>query len=457
MEHINTADIQAAIRDFLKNRFDNKAQAVLKKLQAAESEGHSNDIEAAQQAINDLQHEHSLEVWVQDAALRMSKQLKFGTHIAKGIHPDSKGDNISFQAASARPPYVVGSHTLTTLPLDANGNAAALPLAAFFDLPIGSDNIPLRTLIAANHSALKTCFSADPERSDQYLQHFQAALRTDTDQAVTDERNKQILWPCSEQAIAEDAYTCLVPLHPSALVHEFYQRINALRYSEENKQARQNRSKKEVEQQPYLSITQLAVMQLGGSKPQNISRLTSAQRGKQYLLSSLPPKATQSRSFSLPKNAVSFFNASLRYYCRFAWRELKAVVDAPKSIMEVRDQRKEALSMILDEVFLLAQSLQNTWPAGWSRDYEHLSDAEKLWLDPRRELLEDEAAFLAAREAEDWCDEVIRAFAAWLNDWLKKDFPHIADDFAAPEFNEWYRLMKKQLHRDERLSERSMA
>ena len=447
---ITRADVQTAISGFLNDQFLKKAEPDLKRLEKAEADQDEAAIASAQEALAQWRHKYSAPIWLEDAAQRMASQLKFGTHISKGIHPDAKGDNVNFSTDTPLPEYLIGSQSARALALDANGNAAALPLAAFFNTPVGAaQTVKLRQLIAQNHPALQGCFADDAVLSDEYQTLFQAALSGTTDAPTTHERNKQILWPRGEQAIVHDDYICLVPLYPSALTHAVYQQLNQARYSEENKLARDNRFKKTAEHKPYVSITQLAITKLGGTKPQNVSQLTSAQGGRNYLLPNLPPQLQAGKAFKISAVAVTIFNKRLRYHSYRGWLELDEVIKAKKSVMAVRDQRKLALQMVLAEVFHIAERIQTQWPAGWSRDYQ-LSMAEKYWLDPQRADLEGEEAFKAACDAGDWAGEVIRSFALWLNQWLQETHTAIAEDFDEAEESEWRRAMASALRSSQR-------
>ena len=450
MHNITRADVQAAISGFLNDQFLKKAEPDLKRLEKAEADQDEAAIAEAQAALADWRHKYSAPVWLDDAARRMAGQLNFGTHISKGIHPDAKGDNVNFSTDTPLPDHLIGSQSAHSLALDANGNAAALPLAAFFNTPVGTaQTVKLRQLITQNHPALHGCFADDLALSDEYQTQFQKALVGSLDAPTTHERNKQILWPVGEQAISHDDYMCLIPLYPSALTHEVYQQINQARYSEENKLARDNRFKKTAEHKPYVSITHLAMTKLGGTKPQNVSQLTSAQGGRNYLLPNLPPKLQASKAFKISAVAVTIFNKRLRYHCYWGWQELHEVIQAKKSVLAVRDQRKLALQMILAEVFQIAERIQTQWPAGWSRDYQ-LSMAEKYWLDPDRSDLEGEEEFKAACDAGDWANEVMQIFAVWLNQWLKDTHPAIASDFNNAEESEWRRQMGSALRTSQR-------
>ena len=133
MEDISENQAQTAVRRFLDEQLEKKQEPDLKALAKLDPTKDTTKITQLDENLAKLKEKYSLEAWMQDAAERMAGQLRFGTHISKGIHPDSKGDNLNFQADNPLPEGLIGSQTLASLPVDANGNAAALPLAAFFE------------------------------------------------------------------------------------------------------------------------------------------------------------------------------------------------------------------------------------------------------------------------------------------------------------------------------------
>jgi CRISPR-associated protein Csy1 len=399
--------------------------------------------------IQSLKEKYRLNTWMADAASRMAGQLRFGTHISKGIHPDSRGDNLNFQSAPDLPGGLVGSQLLLDLPLDANGNAAALPLAAFFEAWVSeSQRVKLRDLIQTNHSSIDGVFSSDVNDSREHARCFKATLDNVVTNPTSSERNKQILWPLTD-AIASNQYITLVPLYPSSLTSVFFQKINGARYSEENKQARDNRRKKNVEQQAYISIPHIGITRLGGTKPQNISQLTSKQGGRNYLLSSLPPVIGEQSDYRVGKNQTTLFDARLVRFCRPGFSQLYEVVKSIKKNVSVRDYRKEAMDFILAEIFQLAGRIQQTYPPGWSKDYQ-LNMAEKYWLDPGRAELESEEEFTKAREDTEWQVTLCKNFALWINERLQRKFPEQAINFGDPEFLEWLREMEEAIKSEQR-------
>ena len=98
MPDISTAQVRAAILGFLQSQYEKKAEADLKKLAKAEEAGDEAEIASLQTTLSALKAKYGLDTWLEQDAVRFAAQLKFGSHIAKGVHPDSKGDNVNFQA-----------------------------------------------------------------------------------------------------------------------------------------------------------------------------------------------------------------------------------------------------------------------------------------------------------------------------------------------------------------------
>ena len=458
MQSITADDISKAIAQFLTEQFTKKAEPVEKALVAAKTAGDSEKVMKKQEELASIKQKYTAEVWIADAANRMAKQLTFGTHISKGIHPDSKGDNVNFRQSKTLPEGIVGSQSLSKLPLDANGNAAALPLAAFFDISIKADmDIRLRDLIQEQHPAIKLAFSKNAEIDQQYADSFRAALDNPLTTPTSHERNKQLLWPLKGvidgsmdgEKVAEDHYQCLIPLYPSALTNVFSQKLYQARYSEANKMARDNRKKKTAEQNVYVSIPDIAVIKLGGTKPQNISQLTSSQGGRNYLLPSLPPVYSSKTSFFIRKEQTSIFTDRLSFECRQGFRALKAAINVEQNNYLIRANRKDALDIILATVLSIAAQNQRQYPAGWSKDYA-LDWSEKLWLDPHRETLEEEHEFAKDRETMDWEQDIERKFATWMHNVLRKKFKKTANDFNDAEYSEWIREIRDMVKAEQR-------
>ncbi|PNP97841.1 type I-F CRISPR-associated protein Csy1 [Moraxella sp. RCAD0137] len=431
---------QMAVSRFLEQQIDAKSEKLQKQLMKAQEDGNHAVITECQAQIDEIKQKFERTHWLDVAVNSMAKQLKFGTHISKGIHPDAKGDNVNFVPKQQRPNTLVGTHNLANPALDANGNAAALPLASFFDFDVGQ-GVKVRDLILADNEQFIASLSDDKETASYYHACFKQVLQSTMENPTTHERNKQMLWTVNDNTanhLDELQYINIIPLYPSALSYEVYLKINQLRYSDENKKALENRFKLNATHTPYVSMKDLATVQLGGSKPQNISQLMSRQGGRNYLLPSLPPKIAQSREFALSKFAENFFHSkTLKYHIRDDFEYVIQVVKDARNNVDVRDKRKDAIDRMLHTIFAIAHTLQEK-SAGWSKDYA-LPRSQKIWLDPYRADLDDEEEFAQHKDKNEWQKEILEDFASWFNNELREQCQNLKYDIADAEFIEWKR------------------
>ncbi len=119
---------QSAVKNFLQSQIDKKTEKEQKQLAKAREDNDYTKISELSEKIADIESKFQADTWLDNAVNKMAKQLKFGTHISKGIHPDAKGDNVSFQPTAEHianlPQHIIGSHSINSQFIDANGNAA---------------------------------------------------------------------------------------------------------------------------------------------------------------------------------------------------------------------------------------------------------------------------------------------------------------------------------------------
>ena len=458
MDNITKADIEQAIKGFLHDLYTNKYEPVAKKLEAAIASNNEADIETYKSAIAKLQDKFSHDTWMEYASSWMSTQLSFGTHISKGIHASSKGDNVIFIPANHQlnNKSIAGHHCLSDPIIDASGNAAALPLAAFLQTLVSKESdVTLGELIKQKHPTMTTALHSNADMAKQIFETFYNLIVAHISSPTTDELNKQILWP------TEDSYHCLIPLYPTSLTHHLYQTIQDRKFSEANTQAKKNRYKESAAQpqHSYITIKDLAVVNIGGSNPQGVSQLMSKKRGKTYLLPSMPPKFTPSQDLSFSKNAKSIFKSkSLAYRSRHTLDALYDIIKVQHNNVSIREARKSILDELLLQVLGTALSIQQNRPAGWSKDYQ-LDYDEKLWLDPHRRELSGEDKFLEDYENGYWQQAIETRFAHWLQNLLKNEdtLKAFKNDFADPEHNEWEREMQDAIKYSQRMGQGAFA
>lgn len=444
---INEQQIKQAIQAFLTAQYDKKTEKEQKLLAKAIEDNDVAKIAELNDLLQPFKDKYYPDTWLTEAK-KMAENVQVGTHVSKGVHPSSRGDNVNFTDSVSHD--FVNTKTITSRLLDANSPRGAidLPLVSFFEWEaVAGSGIKMRDVILQNSPAVMASFAENLSVSQAYQQAFLTCLNNQLTQPKTHESNKQILW-----AIEGD-YRTLVPLYPTVLAHEVFQHINAKRYSDDNKTARDNRHKKTVEQKPYVTIKDLATLQLGGTKPQNVSQLMSKQGGRNYLLPSLPPKFTQSQDIRISDNDETMFdNKALQFRAKKNLNLLFKLMKTQYNNANIRNTCESLVHDIAYQVLQNAHYIQQNRPAGWSKN-SHLSPSQRYWLDPQRANLEGEEEFKQQREQTDWRKEIETQFADWLQTIFKKEFQHIAHDFTDTEHDAWRKIMKEVINNSLRLGE----
>lgn len=440
-----------AVTSFLDSQISKKTETEQKQLEKAQANSDLDKIASLNKKIEETRLKYDASVWLDAAANKMAKQIKFGTHISKGIHPDSKGDNVVFHKDTHPADTLAGSHSIDVSYTDANGNAAALPLAAFFEHAI-TDHVTVRDLVLSDNKHFIDSLSEDENIAATYHQAFKDALLNTITSPSSHERNKQLLWPTNTDTannVDELNYHNIVPLYPSVLTHEVYKAINQIKYGEENKAARDRRKKNRGEQSAYTTLSNTAQINLGGTKPQNISLLTSRQGGRSYLLPSLPPVMQRTYRFNLSKAAKTIFSKQLEYQCRDALTEFAGTATIQANNVHIRNSRKFAIDRIIHTLFSVAQDIQSNQAAGWSIA-SNLDYSQQLWLDPQRSDLEDQVDFNTDRLTINWHSDIVHQFSIWINAFVMREVPALKTAIGDSEHLEWQReieAMASMYHR----------
>lgn len=446
MQEIQRHQIIAAIEAFLEEQETKKIEPKQKKLDKAQNTGNNEEIVALSQQIDALHAKYERANWCMNEAPKMASQLRFGTHISRGIHSSSQGECITQNFSTDLSDAVIGSQQLPSAEIDASGNAGALPVASFFAIDI-DQGIKLRDLILADHPELHTVFSVDAALSLEVQMGFKQALLINRETHELDEWNKQLLWPCDSQASENDMYVNLIPLHPSALVHFFNEAISARRSGDRHKLAKEG--KKNEPKSSYLFMPDLGVIHLGGSKPANVSQLNRKIQGRNVLLPSLPPSFRPTEHFVIRRKDTTLFTARLARssFCQDGFKRLRKVIQIrgrAKNVV-IRKLRMAAISEILGGLAEVATCYQTQQEPGWSREYA-LNWSEKLWLDPLRVEFEakeksgsEAADVFPEREECDWLDMVYEGFGRWVTGQLNSDLALSDEVFGDIHSAQWRR------------------
>ena len=421
------AGYRAAISAFLQERL----QAKLDKLKP--------DDPQRDEVIASFAHD----VWLACAAKRV-EQIQAVTHSLKPIHADARGTNLYVEPRTLPPLAELGSHALGERFVgDVVGNAAALDVYKMLKLEVNGRSL-LTALLAHDADAL-AALHADPAQAEKLRDAFVSLTQPRAEGPSSHTLAKQLYWLTGTDACDDAHYTLLAPLYATSLAHAVHAQVQEDRFGEANKAARQARRERKVHDGVFHDYPGLAVQNMGGTKPQNISQLNSERRGMNYLLSSLPPK-WKVNAQRFPTHADSVFT---RYFdsrplVRQTVKTLRRYLESnPNPVKDTRDHRKELVDMLVDEMVNMAAELQHALPPGWTLDdprFSALNEDEQTWLDALRAELPEEDDFANRWLAMEWPDAIGTRFGNWLNARLEGKL-----SFSDIEFRAW----KKELLTDE--------
>ena len=284
-------------------------------------------------------------------------------------------------------------------PLDVFGNAAAMDVFKFLSVNLN------------NGQTVLDAFEKQDEDLKQFIQRSSLdfdVLRVaflvikDNDTSVkTDHLVKQVYFP-----IGEKNYHLLSLLTPSGLITKLKQSIDAIRFSEATKLAKDRRKKNELDEVGYADIYDLTVTAYGGTQPQNVSVLNSQNAGRAYLLSSAPPQF-EKRTIRLPK--TDFFAQCLyRKNFQDSFLQLHKLMQLDVNNIDIRTAIRNIIQFVIDQVMFQAFKIRQSYAEGWSNEdyYASLPKLQCVWLD---HFYENE------REQDDeWRNELNREIARWI-------------------------------------------
>ncbi len=373
---------------------------------AGESERTQLDGELLQKR-RELELRYEPRAWLTDAANRAG-QISLVTHAAKFTHGDSKSSSI-FTRTTENDGYL-STATLSKATADAVGNAAALDVAKLLQTEVEGDSL-LACLQRGDSSPLAKLAENDTQLA-QWLEGFSRTLTTK--QPASHKLAKQLYFPVGED------YHLISPLFSSSLAQALHQRLVAIRFGEEAKELWKARREKRWHAQALVLFPNTAVMNFGGTKPQNISALNSGRGGRVWLLSAAAPQwETQIKPPLGMKTLFGqgpFERSTRPIRSRLTDLLIKTGDDKNYQIRRARDRY---IDEIIDILFSIAADIQRLEWAGWTQDEKcTLKPHQRLWLDPWRAKTDD--AFYQQRDKDDWQDSVAEDFALWLNAHLRR-------------------------------------
>lgn len=427
---MSDTSLSSAIDDYISARRLGRLEKLEKE---AEKQRNALQGEAAALALWEAENREQLALeteryhpanWLDDAA-RRARQISLVTHAPKYTHSDAKGTGVMVTQANRQSDYLATS-SLRDVRIDVVGNAAALDVANL--LLLETEGERLVDWLARGDPAPLQPFARDEAQLSEWLEGFGMALQSR--EPGSHKLAKQLYFP-----VGDDQYHLLGPLFSSSLTQALHERIDKARFSEEAKVARKARREGVYSVTATMEFPQLAVQSFGGTKPQNVSLLNSGRRGRAYLLNCRPPRWQQQQK--APGKDADFWRQygwRVSYSLKQLKRYLLSVVDKD-STLAIRQHRAELVAELVAELHQFAAVLKMQ-TAGWSAKTE-LSEPFCHWLDPDN----PEPEAMAARERNDWQDEIGEHFARWLNRQLQHEQLQMKD----VEYHVWRKIVTREL------------
>lgn len=406
--------LAAFIVSYVDGRRQPKLEAFDKDAQKKLATAAEADLALLQQQLaqerRDLEQDYQVRTWLTRAADRAG-QINFVTHAAKYTHSDAKGSSVYGEGHDDE--YYLSTATLVKPVIDAVCNAAVLDVAKLLQTEHNGDSL-LASLQRKDHAALAE-LAEDPQQLELWISGFNQAL-TDK-QPSSHKLAKQIYFPVG------DKYHLLSPLFSSSLAQAMHDRLLHARFSDETKEANQARRAEQWSPRTLSYFPQTAVLNMGGTKPQNISYLNSARGGRVWLLSCMPPEWQSLKKPPYGCRSIFDRQGPFSYLVRGTVTQLKRFlnnVQERSNTVEIRRQRQAYIDEIIDMLFNVAADIQRDEWRGWTADENcELKPAQQLWLDPYR--VKDDALFRTERENGQWQVDIADDFAVWLNNQLRDE------------------------------------
>jgi len=378
-----------AITEFL----DNKKQDYLKKhIKANISD------EDRFRFNQEAEEKYALEHWLMDASSR-AKQLSLTSHPAKLVHPNAKASSIIVNTEQANDGLLRSGNV--EVDLDVFGNAAALDVEKFLRVELQDGKTVLKHL-DENSEDIKKQFETKNTNYEEIRNGFMKIKQSDLKQ--TSEKLKQVYFPVGEN------YHLLSILNASGIIYKLKQKVNNLRFSEENKTLREELKKaKPAEINGTITeLYDLISLGYGGTKPQNISTLNNQNGGVSTLLSSMPP-TLEKRQTQPPKQ--DFFDDCLwSGLFKYDFEQFHKVLTWRKNNLEIRDMRDGIVLNAITKLKRLVDNIRNI-NIGWSdsETYDSLALWQKVWLDDKyTEIRSDK------KENQDYLNRAQSSFSSWF-------------------------------------------
>lgn len=378
--------IDKAIIEFL----DDKKNDFLKKKVNKDSSDENLELH------NQANDKFSLKNWLIDSSNRAS-QLSETTHPAKFVHPTATTTNLIANCKKKDDGFLRSGNV--TVDLDVYGAASALDVEKFLRIKF-SDNTTILQHLEDDTDFIKAQFDIKDINYNEIRNNY-LKIKTSTFNQ-TDYRLKQVYFPVN------DNYHLLSILIPSGIIYKLKEKVNAIRFSDENKKVRAALNKLTPINSKIEDVKNLTGLGYGGTQPQNISVLNSANGGISLLLLSMPPQFHKRKTQS-PKTCF-FDNCLWSDLFKDDFQEFNRVLVDRKNNKPLRDERDD---IVLNSITKAQRLVDNVRSAGigWSRSstYSKLENWQKIWLDDKNQETREDY-----KNNENYLQKAQSGFANWF-------------------------------------------
>lgn len=348
--------------------------------------------------------------WLPDAAKRAG-QISISTHPCTFSHPSARKNKNGYVTSiiaenSPKKDGFLRSGNLN-VPSDALGNAAALDVYKFLTL-VMQDGLNLLEHIEQDTSIAQALLNQPNCDYYELRSGFLKMIESDKE-VITSSKIKQVYFP-----VDFDEYHLLSILTNSGHLFEQRKRIDALRFGEDIKVARECKKSNKYHANGYREIFNLTTIGFGGTKPQNISVLNNQNAGKAHLLASIPPEL-KPRNVHIPK--TDFFKDSIKpWHFKEVIESLHRILKTEHNNKNIRHGRDFRIQEYVDLI------IQKMWQVRlFLNDYDghlptELKLEQKIWLYPEYESFR--------LNETDWLDSIVREISQSLIRHYKKLITH---------------------------------
>ncbi|GBQ84977.1 CRISPR-associated Csy1 family protein [Acetobacter malorum DSM 14337] len=324
-----------------------------------------------------------------DMALR-GKRVFPATHIAKGGHPSSRSRNIWMRLRETPRHTYIGTATLLesrNYTIDVAADATTQDVAAFISV-IVEDKSVAEWMIGRDES-LESALSTYIDHPKRFMEGV-----AEPDERTPTSVDKQIYWLKGPSAEQDDDFVILQPVFASCVVQFVYHAVRTVN-SKANGEARTAWRKGEASDLSFSLMPGLAMRQIGGSKPHNVSYLNARRFGENYLLPSIPPAwnaIARPVTLSHQESGVSVFLRLSR-----AVTDMLDALSEENSIAQGRARNVE--NDLIGRFISFSEDVRGSHPSEWfNSDDCTLIETEKKWFryPPGR-----------SGEMSDWCATVL--------------------------------------------------